>query len=32
MYKAKLFGNTDADGLNGILKDKTIAITFKVPN
>ena len=29
MYKAKLLGNAQADGDNGILKNATIAMTLK---
>ena len=28
-YKAKLLGNTEADGANGILKNITIAVSSK---
>ena len=29
MYKAELLVNTEADGANGILKHKTIAVPLK---
>ena len=28
-YKAKLFGRTEADGANGILKNATISVSLK---
>ena len=28
-YKAKLLGNAAADGVNGILRNATIAVSFK---
>ena len=29
-YKAKLLGNTEVDGTNGILKNTTIAVPLKL--